>query len=108
MVLIFCLSHNKPILSAVAGDWSFPGIDKIAHFCEFMILFFLTYRALFNEGYKNAELKALVFSVLYALSDEVHQSFLIYRDCEIGDFMADSAGALIGFAIIKLLNRRTR
>lgn len=107
MVLIFVFSHKEPLLATVAGAWSFAGLDKIAHFGEFFILFFLLQRTLCLEKYRSPELKALCFSILYCISDELHQSFLPYRDCEIGDILADTAGIVAGF-IILIVYRRYR
>jgi VanZ family protein len=105
MVLIFIFSHKEPLLVSVAGQWSFHGIDKIAHFCEFFLLFFLLFRTLYLERYKNPELKSLCFSVFYSISDEFHQSFLPYRDCELGDVMADTSGVLAGFILLLLYKK---
>lgn len=100
MALIFFFSHKEPLLATVAGDWSFPGLDKIAHFCEFSLLFFILYRSFYLDNYKNPEFKSLCLSILYSVSDEFHQSFLPYRDCEVGDVIADTAGIVVGFFVL--------
>ena len=99
MGLVFILSHNKPILSDVAGSWSFPGIDKGAHFCEFFVLYLLLYRSMVLEGYSKAAETALIWSMVYGASDEFHQWFLPYRDCEFTDLLADWCGVWAGFAL---------
>jgi len=100
MSLVFYFSHRKPLLETMAGNWSFHGIDKIAHFAEYFILFILLYKTLHVEKHEHPQYKALALSVLFGLSDEFHQSFLSYRDCEFGDVIADSTGAFIAFIII--------
>lgn len=40
-------------------------------------------------------LGCVVFSSLYGLSDEIHQAFVPGRSPEWGDWLADTAGALI-------------
>ena len=105
MVLIFVFSHKEPLLATVAGDWSFHGLDKIAHFCEFLLLFFIVYRTFNLENYRFSELKACCFSIVYCLSDEFHQSYLPYRDCEVGDVIADAAGVIVGFLVILAYNK---
>jgi VanZ family protein len=50
-------------------------------------------------------LKSLCFSVFYSIGDEFHQSFLPYRDCELGDVMADTSGVLAGFILLLLYKK---
>lgn len=89
----------------------FPGIEsthalvtivrKAAHFTEYLIFGFLTARAMkkskFNLWF------ALPACILYATSDEIHQSFIPGRSCEAGDVLIDALGAAIGVTIYFLL-----
>ena len=49
----------------------------------------------------------LVFgcAVLYAVSDEVHQSFVPGRSCELRDMCIDAAGILVGIGVYLLILR---
>ena len=71
---------------------------KIAHFCIFAVLGFLF--ALFFKEYKYALrhifARSVVFSFLYACTDEFHQLFIPGRSCEIRDVCIDSLGASFG------------
>src|SRR5262245_40255909 len=49
--------------------------DKVAHFCEYGLLGFLVANAL-NQLKKLTWERAWLFTLLFALSDEFHQSFI--------------------------------
>lgn len=71
---------------------------KTAHVSEYAILFILLFRA----TKKNFPL-AFVLTVLYAITDEIHQSFTPGRTPAIYDVGLDSSGAAIaGYVIWKL------
>lgn len=80
--------------------------DKIAHAILFGILGFLITRAFDNTTLKKfAVLLSIIVSLLYAISDEFHQSFVIGRESEIGDVIADFVGILIAqFFFYKIKN----
>jgi len=44
--------------------------------------------------------------VLYAVTDEIHQSFVPGRSCELRDVLIDSVGVLTGVTILWLLRRK--
>ena len=46
---------------------------------------------------------SLVFSVVYASSDEFHQTFVAGRDGNIIDVLIDSSGALVGIMIASIM-----
>ena len=79
--------------------------DRFLHLLEFLPFGFLIARAIINTT--KATNKSLVFWIsillvcIYALSDEVHQFFVIGRNADFVDFLFDSFGGLIG-AKIKL------
>lgn len=72
-------------------------IRKTAHFTIYAALGFCASmtagrRKLFGKG----SLFTILFCFLYAVSDEIHQSFSPGRSCEFRDVMIDTSGALIG------------
>lgn len=78
-------------------------LRKIAHFCEFAALGFFTaggIRFTFDKGRIYAP---LIISVLYAVSDEIHQYFVPERACRIFDVFVDGSGALTGILVFTLL-----
>lgn len=73
-------------------------MKKTAHFVEYAILSFLVYRALVQSGArsKEAAIISIIFSILYAISDEWHQSFVPGREPSARDVAIDSAGVFFG------------
>ena len=97
--------------------WLFPGISeeriifahfitrKIAHFTEYAILALLAARAFLSSSQKPLSRRwftaSLTLVILYALSDEYHQSFVPSRTGSIYDSLIDITGgltALLSFA----------
>lgn len=69
-------------------------IRKCAHFIEYCILSFLFFRALLGEKrLLSAHLLSVLFSFLYAVSDEYHQSFVLVRTASPIDVAIDTLGA---------------
>lgn len=81
-------------------------IRKLAHFTEFMVLGILSYINI--EEYKKDKIfiYALLFSGLYAISDEIHQLFVLNRYCSIKDMLIDISGSLLGISICHLIKKR--
>jgi VanZ family protein len=86
--LIFALS-SIPSLSSGLGSWDLA-LRKGAHLTEYAILGLLLSRALLRE------VPALALGVLYAVSDELHQSFVRGRHAAPLDVAIDAIGVVIG------------
>lgn len=89
-------------------------IRKSAHFTIYLclgILVFLFCETFTIENYKKI-LASLMFSFIYACTDEIHQLFVPGRSGEIGDVFIDTSGALLGIMIVytiyKILKRKNR
>jgi len=82
-------------------------LRKNAHFFAYLILGVLVMNALRRSGIKG--LKVFVFSlgicVLYAVSDEVHQLFVPGRGGQVRDVFIDSAGAIVGIGLCRVISR---
>ena len=95
-------------------------IRKGAHFFAYFVLGILTYHALlrsnlqnkrekFREKWRNSSRQkgaqffniciALLISVVYAISDEWHQTFIPGRSGEIRDVLIDTFGAFTGISL---------
>jgi VanZ family protein len=91
--------------------WSPPYPDYVLHAAEYLVLAVLTARA-FNGGLLRPvppHILGLTFAlcVLYAISDEIHQLYVLDRYGDVMDVVADAAGAAIGLAGIHLAQRMT-
>ena len=90
-------------------------VRKIAHFSEFFMLGLFSILALkFFELYKNRKIKfsylfALIFSILYAASDEIHQIISDNRGPSFIDVLIDSSGSILAilavFIVFLLINK---
>lgn len=107
---IFFISNIKSFSSATGFTYE----DKIKHFIEYFgysIVVSYFFRDIFK---KKHILITIVFCLLYAISDEIHQGFVGYfdtgifsgiRDCSFYDWIADSLGVFSGvFFYTKLKN----
>jgi VanZ family protein len=81
-------------------------VRKAAHVTEYALLALLLYRALRRTLERSPETWcrqcagwAFGITVLYAASDEWHQSFVPSRDGSIHDVIIDGAGAALGLAL---------
>lgn len=87
--------------------WHIPTlVRKLAHFTEYAILYFFAYRVV--SLYKNdpfAKYISLIICVLYAASDEWHQTFIPGRDAKILDMGIDSLGAIVAMLALPLLTK---
>ncbi len=82
-------------------NWESLLIRKIAHFSIYLILAIVTLNLLkqYTKLSKRQIIMALIFCLLYAISDEFHQSFIGGRSPEVTDVLIDFAGSIIGSLI---------
>ena len=74
--------------------------DKALHAIEYAVLAVLCYRAFIRAArpyaVQYAAVLAVVAASLYGASDEMHQAFVPFRTSAWSDWVADTAGAVIG------------
>jgi VanZ family protein len=96
MVVIFAFS-SVPGLNSGLGDWD-TFLRKGAHMLEYGLLWGLWWRAL---RYGNPRVSIAV-TLLYAASDEVHQTFVDDRLGSPVDWCIDAAGVGLGGLLVTL------
>jgi VanZ family protein len=96
--VIFAFS-SVPDLGTGLGGWD-TVLRKIAHTGEYAVLGLLLFRATGRAGV------ALALGVLYAVSDEVHQTFVAGRHGSPVDVAIDAVGVACGLAIWQLVRSR--
>lgn len=80
-------------------------LRKIAHITEYFILTFLLYRAFkgsFSMNGFGLFMYPAVFSLLYAISDEIHQYFIVGRCCSNRDVLIDTIGIISFYIFIRI------
>lgn len=92
MIFIFYISSLSHPPSPPAGK--IPYFGEFFHFAEYLVLSFLSLRMFKNYNIKNYFVFAIVFSILYAFTDEIHQLFVPFRAFELKDLIIDSLGAV--------------
>jgi len=100
MGIIFFLSSQPDLKSSFESQIDFI-LRKAAHITEYGILTFLAWRTIGDRAKRKKYLiYAIIFSVLYAVSDEYHQTFVHGRVGSPVDVLIDSTGTIItGIAI---------
>ena len=115
LLLFYCLfiywlsdqsSLQKPF------DFGFDYQDKLYHAGAYSIMGLLAWRAFKNLLHTPIilALLSISFCTLYGLSDEWHQSFIMGRESEVADWIADTIGSIMAvmslykFSIVKLIN----
>ncbi len=96
------------LLISIFGDNIFTTfiVRKSAHFLEYTGLCFLFNISLFATKRRPLYIYAVLFTSLYAVTDEVHQLFVEGRACKVTDWAIDTSGAILGavvFAVIYLI-----
>lgn len=83
-------------------------IRKSAHFTEYFILGALFYLAFRLQKMKERKkvLLSLSFSLLYAISDEVHQAFVPGRACRFTDVLIDLCGITAGVCLLFFVTKK--
>jgi VanZ family protein len=107
MGLIFFLSA-QPDLPQVPGLWLDTLLKKTGHALGYSILAWLYLRLLRGRFHRATAARAASFSlaVLYALSDEYHQSFVPGRNGTLWDVVVDGVGACGAMLLDRWLQRR--
>ncbi len=91
----------EPAILELKVNW-----NDILHICEFALFAFLI---AFGFLGKIKSRYLILFAIIYAFLDEVHQYFVPNRYFDLYDFILDSIGVFLGFLIylslLTILNR---
>ncbi|MBE6159679.1 MAG: VanZ family protein [Lactobacillales bacterium] len=80
-------------------------VRKLAHFTIYLILGILVYLYIKELQISKIFIISLLICVLYAVSDEIHQLFIVGRSGRIFDVFVDSLGSLTGILLMKKVGR---
>jgi len=101
---IYFLSSRQLGFIQVVDSWEIL-IRKLAHVFEFGVLTFFIFRILKSTEKRHIYwniLWAFIFTVLYAISDEYHQSMVPGRFGTYKDVLIDSLGVIVASWLIYL------
>ena len=104
--LIFLLSA-QPHLRFVPDEGLDFVVRKLGHLGVFGILGLMLWRAMARStARRRPEVWAFALTVLYAVSDELHQGFVAGRHPSAIDVGVDAAGALVALVAVGLIRSR--
>ncbi len=124
MAVIFALSHQSSdesselsrdvmglfarIFTAFVEFIGHETFRSIAHGLEYCGLSLLLFNALYQTTLKPRIILPFAVSVLYSLTDEIHQLFIDGRAFQFTDLAVDAIGSVVGvaagYAIYKIIN----
>ncbi len=76
-------------------------VRKSAHIILFALLGVCVYKSLDFGTRKSRVIITLLICLLYAISDEIHQSFIPGRACRVTDILIDATGIAVGQLIMR-------
>jgi VanZ family protein len=98
MAIIFYFSSQPTDM--IGGTETFRTVFfKSIHLGEYAVLGILLY-----FGFKKKKL-SLVTGYLYAVTDEIHQNFVIGRHCRFSDTIIDFLGIVLGLFLFRSLKK---
>ena len=103
MGLIFFFSAQSDLSSGL-GVWDTIG-RKLIHAATYGTLFLLWWRAF---GLHTSPLPAVAITLLYAISDEWHQTFVEGRHGSPLDVLVDASGVMIAYGLATRGTRAAR
>lgn len=79
-----------------------PIVRKLAHFSIYMVvgILMMTFMTTFSLNLIRKIFISVMVGIIYASSDEIHQSFIPDRTPAITDVIIDTAGVMIGIFIV--------
>ncbi|MEM6767631.1 MAG: VanZ family protein [Bacteroidota bacterium] len=126
MSIIFFLSHQPAEESKALSDWmvyllnifqlevetlerwNIPFlIRKLAHFTVYGIMFLFAYVACMGAATRRRQVTtAFMITLLYAISDEFHQTFIPGRVGHYSDVLVDISGAIGAYWVLQFFRSR--
>lgn len=104
---LFNKNISSDELSEIKVKYTHP-VRKMAHFTIYMILGILVTLLVreYNVSFNKCLFISLLVCLLYSISDEAHQLFVIGRSGEIRDVLIDTSGSFISIFVFNKLFRK--
>ena len=102
IIAVYKIFDHEPSdekINQIVETFSYP-VRKAAHFTEYFILGILMF-LVFKE-FNNKDIYLIILlCIIYAMSDEFHQLFVLGRDGSIKDVFIDSMGSCSSILLMK-------
>lgn len=83
----------------------FPHFDKVQHLVGYFVFGFFFRRAIYFTNLEKKDAWVLLGTLLFAISDEIHQSYIPNRSADALDVVADLCGAILGLFFFRGITR---
>lgn len=83
-------------------------VRKMAHFTVYLVLGILIYQFLSTFNINKIVLYSILFCLLYAITDEIHQLYSIGRTARVYDVIIDTIGSSLGIIVTHKIMKRTK
>ncbi|MBP3461102.1 MAG: VanZ family protein [Bacilli bacterium] len=80
-------------------------VRKMAHFTIYLVLGILVFLMLKEYNIKDTIIVSLLICIIYALTDEIHQLFIVGRSGNLIDCLIDTLGSIIGILVLNIKRR---
>ncbi|MBL7058285.1 VanZ family protein [Patescibacteria group bacterium] len=116
LIFIFALSHQEFVVVETAHKFNISEMLKyewtqiVAHFIEYLVLCLLlviNFNKWTKYNLKSIFLMSICLCMIYAISDEYHQTFIAGRSSSFYDLMFDFLGTIAGLCLYKLYEKKT-
>jgi VanZ family protein len=108
LVLVILIAIEIFYISSIVPPELSPEGNRLIpiayHFIIFTLFSFFLYLSIYKNEPEDNYFFVLIFSILYAISDELHQLFIPNRVCSYGDFLIDFGGICLGIILFAIIN----
>lgn len=111
LIIIYLSTKSS---SGISEEWwniEFPHRDKLAHLIMYTVLSYLLLRAVsYTEGSnkQNVLIPILTFGIgLGILMEGIQGYFLVDRDFELLDIIANISGSILGLILYSVINKKS-
>jgi VanZ family protein len=106
MCVIFFFSSRQKVVVSEDNQLNFL-FFKTLHVLEYYMLYFLSFRAVKYTWRNHPKgmwcIVAFAITILYAVTDEVHQLFVPTREGRLRDVIIDAGGAALSFLTLWII-----
>ena len=100
-ISMFITGNNEEIAKTIE-----PYVRKIAHFSEYAVGAILIYLLLYTFPKVSSKIRnvsSIIITIIYAISDEIHQLYIPGREGKIVDVYIDTLGIITGVIFINII-----